>query len=87
MSGKTGRNRDQCDSCIGSFQEFCFARLGKALKDMASAQKIDLDRELKIRQETATEAATAAGKVAGEKGLTADTIDAIKEAVLGVSRP
>ena len=29
MSGKTGRNRDQCNPCFGGFQEFCFARLGQ----------------------------------------------------------
>lgn len=62
------------------------ARLAKALKDMASAQKIDLDRELKIRQETATHAAKAAEKVAGEKGLSAETVEDIKAAILGVPR-
>lgn len=62
------------------------ARLAKALKDMASAQKIDVDRELKIRQETARRAASAAEKVAGEKGLSADTVEDIKAAILGVPK-
>ncbi len=67
-----------------------FARIGKALKDMASAQKIDVDRELKIRQETAKKASETAEKAVKEVGrkhgfkLPKEALTAIREQVYGI---
>jgi len=59
--------------------------LARSVKDLASAQKTDADRILRIRQETAKTAAAAAEKVAKAQGLSADTVKAITHAVLGVA--
>lgn len=59
--------------------------LARSLQSLASAQKIDTDRLLKVRMETAKEAVKAVKKVASDRGLTADTVDAISRAVLGVA--
>jgi hypothetical protein len=63
--------------------------LGRAVKDITSAAKIDVDREAKIRSEEAARArskaatdAEAAGKAAG---ATPETIDRIKRSILGIS--
>lgn len=67
-----------------------FARIGKALKDMAAAQKIDLDREVKIRREAADQAVAATEKAAErvekERGvkLDADTLRVIREEIYGI---
>lgn len=58
--------------------------LSGALKDLASAQKVDADRVLKLREEFAKEAAAKAETVAKQRGMSAETIEAIKHAVLGV---
>jgi len=60
--------------------------LAGALKDLASAAKTDQDRELRIRQEAAKEAAKTVEKVGKEAGLTGSTIDAIKAQILGIKR-
>jgi len=59
--------------------------LAGALKDIASAQKINADRVLKIRKETATKAADEAAKVAKSAGMTADTVAKLRAAVLGTA--
>ncbi len=59
--------------------------LARSLQSLASAQKIDTDRLLKVRVETAKEAAKAVETVGKAKGLTKDTMDAIKHAVLGIA--
>jgi hypothetical protein len=63
--------------------------LGRAVKDITSAAKIDVDREAKIRSEEAARArskaandAEAAGKAAG---ASPETIDRIKRSILGIS--
>lgn len=62
--------------------------LAKAIKDMASANKTSADLEMKIRdrvrEETLRDAATAVDSAAREKGLSADTVQAIKAKILGV---
>lgn len=59
--------------------------LARSLQSLASAQKIDTDRLLKVRTETAKEAAKAVETVGKAKGLTKETMDAIKHAVLGIA--
>lgn len=59
--------------------------LARSLQSLASAQKIDEDRMLKMRAEVAKQAAAAAETVGKAKGLTKETMDAIKHAVLGVA--
>lgn len=59
--------------------------LSKSLGELARAQKTDTDRQLKLRQEMAKDAAKAAETVARAKGISADTIKAITHAVLGVA--
>lgn len=59
--------------------------LSKAMKDLASADKLSADRELKIRQETAKAAAGAAEEVAQAQGLSPDATKQIKNKILGVA--
>ncbi len=59
--------------------------LAGSLKDLATASKTNADRLLKVRAEIAREAAAAADKVGRAAGLSADTVEAIKHAVLGVA--
>lgn len=58
--------------------------LSRSLKDLASAQKTDADRIVKLKQEALKQAATAVEKVGKAKGLTADTVKEIRAAVLGI---
>lgn len=73
------------------FEAGDFFFLAKALKEMASANKIDLDRELKIREDAEKKAKVAAAEAIeqmaqeeNEKGLSRDTVEAIKARILGV---
>lgn len=59
--------------------------LARSIKDIASAQKSDTDRALMIRREFAKTAAAEVEKVGKARGITADTVEAIKNAVLGVA--
>jgi hypothetical protein len=63
-------------------------RLAQALKNAALTNSLSVDLELKIRTETEKQTKTAAVKVvenAGrERGLSAETIGAIKASILGV---
>lgn len=69
-------------------QDFFF--LAKALKEMASAQKIEVDRELTIRKEVAkellgkVEEAAAEASESGEPGLSAERLAQLREDFLGV---
>jgi len=58
--------------------------LAGALKDLASAQKVDADRTIKLREEFAKEAVAKVESVGKARGMSADTVEAIKHAVLGV---
>lgn len=65
-------------------QDFFF--LAKALKEMAAAHKIDVDRELKIREEFAKEAAKTAGAAAKKAGISEAARRRIEEEILGLVR-
>lgn len=58
--------------------------LAKAMKELASADKISTDRELKIRQEVAKKAADKAEDVGRQMGLTADQSAGLKKELLGI---
>lgn len=62
------------------------AQLSRAAKDLQSALKSNVDVELKVRERAAREAADAAEQVAVEQGLSAGTVDAIKERILGIAK-
>ncbi|HEY9081331.1 phage protein Gp27 family protein [Magnetovibrio sp.] len=72
------------------FNEQSVFFLAKALKDMASANKIDLDRELKIRESVAKEmvkkldAAVEESSAEGEPGLSPESIAKLRRDFLGV---
>lgn len=59
----------------------------RAIASVASAQKTDTDRALRLKQEAAREAAAAVDRVAKRDGagLTRDTVDAIKREILGIT--
>ena len=59
--------------------------LASAIKDLASAQKINADRILKIRKEMAEKAAAAVEKVAKQGGMNADTVAMLRAAVIGTA--
>jgi hypothetical protein len=62
--------------------------LARALKDITSASKTDVDREAKIREEAAKqtkrEAAAAVESEGRASGASAETIDRIKRRILGI---
>lgn len=59
--------------------------LGKALKDLASADKLTADRILAVRREAAKEAADKVSSMAKAKGLSADTVAELRREILGVA--
>ncbi len=61
-----------------------FMQLGTALKNMAAAQKLDVDRTEKIKEQAAKDAAKRAAGAAKSQGLGVDAIRAIERAVAGV---
>lgn len=65
--------------------------VARSIQSLSSASKTNTENELKIREEAAKEAKTASAKaaetVAREKGLSADTVSAIKASILGVQLP
>lgn len=65
------------------------ARLAKTIKDLAGADKITADRELKIREQvakdTAKKAATEAVKAAKKGGASVETLEAIRAGILGLA--
>jgi len=58
--------------------------IGIALEKLSKAQALDAARTLKLRKEFAVQAADAAAEVAKEKGFSAETVAAIRHAVLGI---
>lgn len=58
--------------------------LARALKDMASAQKIDVDREASILRDFAFRAADEVEKTARAEGLSAKTISQFRASILGL---
>lgn len=59
--------------------------LAKAIKDLASADKLTTERILKARQDATKAAADAAVVVAKAKGLSADTVAELRREILGVA--
>lgn len=59
--------------------------LTSSVQKLVSAQKTDADRILRIRQETAKTAAAQAEKAMKSRGMSQDTIDFIRKAVLGAA--
>jgi Protein of unknown function (DUF3486) len=59
--------------------------ISQAVKSLQQASTIDTDREAKIKMSTLKAAATAVDMVAKERGLTADTVLAIRQRILGVA--
>lgn len=60
--------------------------LAKAIKELASADKISVDRELKIRQEVAKKAADKAANIAKKSGMSEEVIQQIRREALGVAK-
>lgn len=72
----------------GSFQPVAFnpaqvKALAQTVESLARAEKIDADRELKLRLQEREEAAKKAVNAAKSRGITGDTVEAIRRAVLG----
>lgn len=59
-------------------------QFARAIGSVASAQKTDTDRALKVRQVALKDAAAAAEKVAKSQGLSKETLAAIRAGILGV---
>lgn len=57
--------------------------LALTLQRLVSAQRLDAERELRLRAEFAKSAASAAEKAMKQQGMGADTIDMVRRAVLG----
>lgn len=57
--------------------------LAQTVESLARAEKTDADREAKIREAERADAAAKAGDAAKSKGLSADTVEFIRHAVLG----
>lgn len=68
------------DMDAASPQDLMF--LGKALKDLASADKLTAERILKVRQEATKEAAAVAVKEAKGAGLSDDAAELIRRKIL-----
>jgi len=58
--------------------------LAKAMKEIAQAEKLSLEREIKIREQVASEAADAVEEAAATAGLSSDVVKLMKEKVLGI---
>lgn len=59
--------------------------LAKALKDLASTDKLTADRILLVRREAAKEAAEKVTSVGRAKGLSKETVDELRKEILGVA--
>lgn len=62
------------------------AMLAGALRDLNSADKMSLDRELKIRQEVVKKAAAKAAEVAKRGGLSKAVVDDLRRELLGIAK-
>lgn len=60
--------------------------LAAAARDLAIAFKSNVDTELKVRQQAAKDAAKAFSEAATERGLSSETVGAIKERILGIAK-
>lgn len=57
--------------------------LSLALQRLTTAQRMDAERELRVRAEVQKSAADTAAAVAKSRGISAETVDLIRQAVLG----
>lgn len=60
--------------------------VARSIQSLASAAKADTDRELKVRQQLAKEAAEAARKVATDMGLSREAVEMFQREMLGLSK-
>lgn len=58
--------------------------LAKAIKELASADKLSADRALKIREQALRQAASQAEKIVRSKGMSAEAASEIRREILGV---
>lgn len=70
-----------------SFTAEMLANLALALKNAEAAKKISADVRTRIEKEFATKTGAAIEQVARAKGLTPETVEAIKAKILGVRAP
>jgi hypothetical protein len=61
--------------------------LARALHSAVSAQSVSTERRRRLQAEFATAATAAVDTVARSRGLTAETVEAIKGKILGIGRP
>jgi hypothetical protein len=61
------------------------AVLAKASRDIASAEKLNAERVLKLRQEVARQAADTAARVAKKGGLSAVAVQELRREILGIA--
>ena len=61
------------------------ALLARAIHSLASADKVSVERALRLRREAATAAAAAADQVARREGLQPSTVQELRRAILGVA--
>lgn len=59
--------------------------LSLAVQRLVSAQRMDAEREIRMKREFASKAAEAAASAAKSKGLSAETAEFLKRAVLGIA--
>lgn len=59
--------------------------IARSIKELAQADKLSAEREIRIRREFAKEAADAVEKQATAAGMTRDTVSAIKREILGLA--
>ena len=60
--------------------------LAGAIKDLANADKVSLERELRVRQEVAKQAAQKAAEVSRKGGMSREFQDELKREILGVAQ-
>lgn len=72
----------------GGIDTLALSRLAKAVKDVTSSSKIDIEREAKIREEEARKARERAAQDATQAGRSAgaseETLEAIRAGILGI---
>jgi len=59
--------------------------LARAIKELEAAEKMGIERELRIRREVAQEAAGLAAAAARKQGLSAEAAERIRARILGVA--
>jgi hypothetical protein len=78
-------NAGELDAAGPTAQMLMFT--ARALKDAESAKRISSDGRVKLEKEFQSKTAAAVDQVAKTAGLTAETVEAIKAKILGITRP